>query len=240
MMRLTTFDRLHQLTLMPRLFPVNCYVFEEENGLILIDAALKMAASSIIEFAHKKDKPIDKIILTHSHMDHIGALDEVKKAFPEAVVYLSKRDALLFEGDFSLLPGEPQQKIKGSFSKDIHTKPDVLVEEGDEIGSLKVISTPGHTPGSISLYDERSGIVIAGDALVTKGGLFVTGEFRLTFPFPAFATWDAETALKSAEKLLALPLSCLAVGHGDLIMEPHAKLQAAITKRQQQLKKGEQ
>lgn len=54
MMRLTTFDRLHQLTLMPRLFPVNCYVFEEENGLILIDAALKMAASSIIEFAHKK------------------------------------------------------------------------------------------------------------------------------------------------------------------------------------------
>ena len=40
-MRLTTFDRLHQLTLMPRLFPVNCYVFEEEEGLILIDAALK-------------------------------------------------------------------------------------------------------------------------------------------------------------------------------------------------------
>ncbi|WP_284386040.1 MBL fold metallo-hydrolase, partial [Bacillus safensis] len=68
-MRLTTFDRLHQLTLMPRLFPVNCYVFEEEDGLILIDAALKMAANSIIEFAHKKNKPIDKIILTHSHMD---------------------------------------------------------------------------------------------------------------------------------------------------------------------------
>lgn len=42
-MRLTTFDRLHQLTLMPRIFPVNCYVFEEENELILIDAALKMA-----------------------------------------------------------------------------------------------------------------------------------------------------------------------------------------------------
>ncbi|BBP90039.1 hypothetical protein BsIDN1_36570 [Bacillus safensis] len=53
-MRLTTFDRLHQLTLMPRLFPVNCYVFEEEEGLILIDAALKMAANSIIEFARKK------------------------------------------------------------------------------------------------------------------------------------------------------------------------------------------
>ena len=55
-MRLTTFDRLHQLTLMPRLFPVNCYVFEEEEGLILIDAALKMAANSIIEFARKKEQ----------------------------------------------------------------------------------------------------------------------------------------------------------------------------------------
>ncbi len=53
-MRLTTFDRLHQLTLLPRLFPVNCYVFEEEEGLILIDAALKMAANSIIEFAIKR------------------------------------------------------------------------------------------------------------------------------------------------------------------------------------------
>ena len=73
----------------------------------------------------------------------------------------------------------------------------MLVEEGDEIGSLKVIATPGHTPGSISLYDEKSGVVIAGDAVVTKGGLFVTGEFRFTFPFPAFATWDAETALKA-------------------------------------------
>ncbi len=239
-MRLTTFDRLHQLTLMPRLFPVNCYVFEEENGLILIDAALKMAANSIIEFARQKNKPINKIILTHSHMDHIGALDEVKKVFPEAVVYLSKRDARLFEGDLSLLPGEPQQKIKGSFSKHIRTQPDVLVEEGDEIGPLKVIATPGHTPGSISLYDERSKIVIAGDALVTKGGLSVTGELRWTFPFPAFATWDTETALKSAEKLLALRLSCLAAGHGDLIIEPHEKLQAAVHKRQQQLKKGEQ
>ncbi|MDG3043564.1 hypothetical protein OE903_04665 [Bacillus sp. B6(2022)] len=34
----------------------------------------------------------------------------------------------------------------------------MLVEEGDEIGSLKVIATPGHTPGSISLYDEKSGV----------------------------------------------------------------------------------
>lgn len=82
--------------------------------------------------------------------------------------------------------------------------------------------------------------MIAGDALVTKGGLSVTGEFRWTFPFPVAATWDAETALNSAEKLLALRLSCLAAGHGDLIIKPHEKLQAAVRKRQQQLKKGEQ
>ena len=129
-------------------------------------------------------------------MDHIGALDEVKKAFPEAVVYLSKRDARLLKVTFPCFLMN-LSKIKGSFMKNIHTKPDVLVEEGDEIGPLKVIATPGHTPGSISLYDERSGVVIAGDAFVTKGGLSVTGEFRWSFPFPAFATWDAETALKA-------------------------------------------
>ncbi|CAM5288811.1 MBL fold metallo-hydrolase [Bacillus safensis FO-36b] [Bacillus safensis subsp. safensis] len=75
---------------------------------------------------------------------------------------------------------------------------------------------------------------------MTKGGLSVTGEFRWSFPFPAFATWDAETALKSAEKLLTLRISCLAAGHGDLIIEPHEKLQAAVKKRQHQLKKGGQ
>lgn len=133
-MRLTTYDRLHQLTLMPRIFPVNCYVFEEENELTLIDAALKMAASSIIEFAHQLNKPINKIILTHSHMDHIGALDEVKKAFPEAVVYLSKRDARLFAGDFSLLPGEPEKKSKAVFQKTFTQNQTCLLKKGTRLG----------------------------------------------------------------------------------------------------------
>ncbi|MGE6629771.1 MBL fold metallo-hydrolase [Bacillus sp. NPDC077027] len=237
-MRITKHERLFQLTMMPNFFPINCYLFEEDDYLILVDAALKSAAPLIIQTAKESGKPIQKIILTHVHSDHIGALDEVKKAYPEAKLYVSKREAPILEGDVSMLPFEPQSKIRGGLPKGIQTKPDVLIQDCDVIGALQVISTPGHTPGSISLYDQDKHILIAGDALVTKGGLAVTGAFKWSFPFPAFATWDHQTALKSAETLLSLNISCLATGHGDLLFQPQVLLKKAVEKRKRQLGKG--
>lgn len=106
-MRVTREGHLHQLTWLPRIFPVNCYLIEEEQELILIDAGMSYSLQGILNQVAKLGKPLTRIILTHGHMDHVGALDALKKEVPEAKVYISERDAALLAGDRSLRAGEP-------------------------------------------------------------------------------------------------------------------------------------
>lgn len=72
-------------------------------------------------------------------------------------------------GDLSLDSHENQIPIKGGVPKKLKTRANILLKEGDLVGSLAVIESPGHTPGSISFYDTRSHALIAGDALQTRG-----------------------------------------------------------------------
>ncbi|WP_410511388.1 MBL fold metallo-hydrolase [Paenibacillus sp. BR2-3] len=227
-MRVTREGHLLQLTWMPRFFSVNCYIVEEDNELTLIDAALPFSLKGIIRTAAGLEKEISRIVLTHAHDDHVGALDELKKLYPGAKVYISERDAALLSGDTTLRAGEPLSPIRGGVPKKVVTRADVLLQDGDTIGSLTAISTPGHTPGSMSYLDRRSMAVIAGDAYQTFRGTAVSGTVVPWFPFPALATWNKEQALASAIRLLEAAPSLLAVGHGNVIKEPRQKMQAAI------------
>ena len=105
------------IVILPRAFPVNCYFVEEDDGLTLIDAALPYSAKGILQVAEKIGKPITKIVLTHAHDDHIGALDALKEVLPHVPVYISKRDAKLLEGDMTLQKDEPNIPIKGGVPK---------------------------------------------------------------------------------------------------------------------------
>lgn len=228
MMRVTKIGTVFQLSFMPRIFPVNCYLVEEENELTLIDAALPFSTKGIIDAAKSIGKPITRIVLTHAHNDHIGALDALKELLPNAQVSISSRDALLLDGNSILLPSEKNTPIRGGLPKNIKTKPDLLLEDGDSIGSLEVIATPGHTPGSITLFDTRNRSLIAGDALITRGKVVVSGLMNPLFPFPALATWDKHIALESAKKLIGYKPSLLAVGHGNMLEQPRTKMEQAI------------
>lgn len=221
-MKVSKCHAIHQLTFLPRAFPVNCYIVEEETDLTLVDAALPYSAKAILSFAKKLGKPVSRIVLTHAHGDHIGALDTLKKQFPEMSVYISERDARLLAGDRTLDRNEPSTPIRGGVPKPgaIKTRPDVLLREGDRVGSLLVIETPGHTPGSISLLDERTKFLLAGDAFQTRGGFAVAGQLRLRFPFPAMATWNHSVALESAKKAARYEPAYLGVGHGKMIKRP--------------------
>lgn len=227
-MRVTREGHLLQLTWMPKFFPVNCYLVEEENELTLIDAGLSISLQGIVRTAAGLGKEITRIILTHAHADHVGALDKLLKVYPQAELYISERDAALLRGDRTLRKGEPSTPIRGSVPKKVAAKPDVLLQEGDMIGSLRAISTPGHTPGSMSYLDRRSQAVIAGDALQTFRGTAISGTIVPWFPFPALATWNKDEALSSAVKLLEAGPALLAAGHGDMLKDPHRQLQAAI------------
>ncbi|MFC0186804.1 MBL fold metallo-hydrolase [Fictibacillus aquaticus] len=227
-MRITKEQSVYQLTTMPRMFPVNCYLVEEEKELTLVDAAMPFSAAGILKAAGDIGKPITRIVITHAHEDHVGALDKIKAAVPDARVYISRRDARLIEGDRSLDAHEAQTPIKGGVPKKMITRPDVLLEEGDKIGSLLAISSPGHTPGSMSFMDVRNNIMIAGDAFQTRAGFAISGQVRFWFPFPALATWDKKTAVASAEKLLSYRPSVLAIGHGEMLKAPEEHIRNAI------------
>lgn len=80
-MRVTREGHLLQLTWMPNFFPVNCYIIEEKDGLTLIDAAMPFSLKGIMDTEVKLNKKLTRIILTHAHDDHIGALDGLKSNF---------------------------------------------------------------------------------------------------------------------------------------------------------------
>ncbi|WP_419890893.1 MBL fold metallo-hydrolase [Paenibacillus xylanexedens] len=234
-MRITREFDVVQVTFFPRLFPVNVYLVEEEDGLTLIDAGIPLSLKGILATAQSLGKPITKIILTHAHSDHIGALDHLKEALPQAEVFISRRDARLLAGDTSLLPGESQTPVRGGVPKPkaVLTQPNHLLDDGDQIGSLVAIASPGHTPGHMSFMDTRSRVLIAGDAYQLQGGLAVSGRMRPLFPFPALATWNREAALASAKRLAELEPSVLAVGHGRMLRQPAVAMLAATADAQQ-------
>lgn len=227
-MLVTRIEQVIQLSFMPRLFPVNMYLVEEEDSLTLIDAGMSFSQKGILAAASTAEKPIKRIVLTHAHGDHVGALDGLKQALPEAVVYISERDAKLLRGDKQLMPDEAQMPIRGGVPKNLTTIPDVLLHDGDMIGSLKAVASPGHTPGHMAFLDQRSGILIAGDALQTRGGLAVAGILNPSFPFPAWGTWNKPAAVESARVLTGLGPTVLAVGHGPMLKEPTARMREAV------------
>jgi len=237
-MRLLKYDHFYQLTFFPTLFPVNCYLVEEEDALTLIDCALPSSTQSILKAAKRIGKPITRIVLTHAHGDHVGALDSLKKALPSVPVYISKRDARLLAGKVDLDPDEPQLPISGGIPKNIQTVPDRLVQEGDTIGRLLVVSSPGHTPGHIALFDREYGALFAGDAFQVRGGIAVSGQLKWFFPFPALATWSKENAYTSAKKLLNLKPHYLSVGHGRVLEHPEQAMSGAISFTEQKMKEN--
>jgi glyoxylase-like metal-dependent hydrolase (beta-lactamase superfamily II) len=220
-------DQLVQLTRFPRVFPVNCYLVREADGLTLIDAAIPGSEQPILAAASSLGQPIVRIVLTHAHADHVGSADALRKLLPNAQLIVSARDDRFLAGDMSLDQGEPQDKLRGGYVT-ITSKPDRLVNDGDGIGSLQVIAAPGHTPGQIALFDPRDGSLVAGDAFQTRAGVAVSGTIKLLFPFPALATWNRSQALASARRLRALNPTRLAVGHGEVLEAPLAAMDAAI------------
>ncbi|MEW9670100.1 MBL fold metallo-hydrolase [Ammoniphilus sp. 3BR4] len=239
-MRIIREKTIFQLTFLPRFFPVNCYLVEEDDELTLIDAALPYSSKGILQAASKIGKPITRIFLTHAHEDHVGALDMLKEVLPNVPVHISSRDARLLAGDRTLDPDEPNSPIRGGVPKKLKTRADVLLHDGDRIGSLLAVDAPGHTPGSMAFLDMRNNALIAGDAFQTRGGIAVSGQLRPWFPFPAMATWNKQTALESAHKLRGYCPSLLAVGHGRMLNQPGASIDLAIREAEQNLNRTQQ
>jgi glyoxylase-like metal-dependent hydrolase (beta-lactamase superfamily II) len=206
---------------------VNCYLVREADGFTLVDTAVKGRGKAIVQAARTLGQPIVRLLLTHAHVDHVGSLDELHALLPEAEVVISSREARFLAGDMSLDATEPVDKLRGGWPK-VTTRPTRTVQEGDRVGSLEMVDSPGHTPGHASFLDTRDGGLIAGDAFQTLGGVAVSGTWVPLFPLPALATWHKPTCLDSARKLRALAPTWMAVGHGRILEQPVAAMDRAI------------
>lgn len=140
-------------------FMSNCYIIgcEETSEAAVIDPGAEPEA--ILSELGKNNLKLKYIINTHGHVDHIGANAEVKKSI-EAPILIHKEDAGLLE--------DPQGNLSMYVGGKLTLPPaEQLLEEGDEISigniKLKVIHTPGHTQGGISLKADNE--VFTGDSL---------------------------------------------------------------------------
>ena len=180
-------------------FFVNCYIVgDPETGKgIIIDPSWE--PERIINHVDKFNLDIEKVVITHGHADHIGAVHDIRTHY-RVPVYIGEKDAVMLT--------DPVANLSGLSGESVVTDPaEELLREGDtvEVGgySFRVFETPGHSQGSISLYGH--GVVFTGDAL------FLGSIGRTDFPGCSF-----EVLMDSIKnKLLTLPDDTIVYpGHG--------------------------
>lgn len=212
---------------------VNSYmVADEESGAwILVDAGLKTSARHIRHAAEEQFGPAarpEAIILTHGHFDHVGALMTLAEHW-DVPVYAHRLETPYLNGRAQYPPPDPtvgggmMSVMSRFFTRgpiNLGPRLRVLPDNGDVPGLLpnwRWIHTPGHSPGHISLWDERRRIVIAGDAFVTtqqeSAMAVLTQKEQVNGP-PAYFTPDWPAARESVRRLAALQPEIAATGHG--------------------------
>ncbi len=158
------------------------------------------SADKVLNFLKKENIKLEKILLTHSHWDHIADVKKLKEK-TSAKIYVHKLDAKnLQHPGIDNVPS--LLEIEG-------VKPDILIKDQDliEIGdlSLEVIHTPGHTPGGVCYYLEKEDILFSGDTL-----------FKGSFGRVDLATANADEMVKTLKKLSKLPAATKVIpGHGN-------------------------
>ncbi|MBR5236232.1 MAG: MBL fold metallo-hydrolase [Clostridia bacterium] len=175
----------------------NCYLVGEPEAMIVIDPGDE--AEKIIKHINEKNYKVRYVVLTHCHYDHVGAVHDVLSATgAELLIGAAEKDNY-FDRHVSFC---------GYFApKPILDEPDKLLKDGDTftVGNctFKVITTPGHTSGSLCL--------LCDDTLFSGDTLFYLSIGRADFP-----TGSLKTLIKSIkEKLFTLPDSVVVYpGHG--------------------------
>lgn len=210
--------------------PFNWYLIEESGRLTLVDAGFPghyKVYKKGLESLGKSSNDIEAIILTHSHADHIGFAEKVRKE-TGVTVFVHKEDAKMACKPlqlpwFGLLSNAWRAYtakmlglaiINGVFSFPHLTKVETVVDGQtlDVPGRPKILHTPGHTDGEISLLIESRNVIITGDTIVTRN--LLTGELGQPQIVNPILTNNYKQAIRSLDLLSEIGNVTMLSGHG--------------------------
>lgn len=179
----------------------NCYFVIQDKQCILIDPA--DSADFILEEISRRNLELVGLVATHGHFDHVMAVGEIQLSFPDIPFYINSEDMFLIKR-----LEETAKYFLGFEPHVIKPKKFAELKEGTmHIGNIQfeVLSTPGHTPGSVSLYFRKEAIIFSGDTLFNGG----VGRYDFSYS-------DKNELKRSVQRLLDLPeFTKIYPGHGE-------------------------
>ncbi len=215
---------------------VHAYLFDDGNGLTLIDTLFDTDAHRIlaqVQAIGKTVHDIKHIILTHAHRSHLGGLATLKE-LSGAQVYAHEWESDIIAGDrkaqpVSSLPHRPyrayhlQIGLNLDIARHVPITVDNFVHDGDRIGPIQVVFAPGHSPGHLAFYWPERRALIAGDAVCTWPNFMLGWKGFLLNP---------RQHQKSLRRLAELDAEVMCVGHGEPLASGGAsRLRAALDRQ---------
>ena len=208
---------------------VNVYAIETPDAdWILVDTGIKPGYALVKGLEKQFGRPPLAILLTHGHFDHAGNALQLANEW-DVKIHAHRRELPYLTGDEAYPPFDPTVGGALAFMCRFFPHPEYdfgdrlqPIPDGGELSILpgwKVIETPGHTPGHVSLWDGETKTLIAGDALCTAdfdkwpGATLQVPQELARAASPATPDWEA--ALESTHKLAELNPMVIAAGHGQ-------------------------
>ena len=196
-------------------------ILDDDNGNTLVDAGLPgqtEAISAALLDAGIEVRDLRRIIFTHQDLDHIGSGAALVRQ-SGARVLAHHADAPYVEGELRPIKVTPEMLERRPQMREVleRLEPvgvDEHLDDGERLdlaGGIRVIFTPGHTPGHLSLYLERPKVLVAGDALTAEEG-------HLNGPNPSM-TLDMRAAMQSIRRLADLQIYTIVCYHGGVVGE---------------------
>ncbi len=188
------------------------FVFLDDQ-VTIVDAGWRGTGRGVLQALERlgrRPSEVSNIVITHHHTDHLGDAAYLSEAC-SAGVAAHRDEAPIVQGETT--PPSPfanrlVARLMSPLVASRRPKPvtvDRRLEDGDSLGEVTVIHSPGHTPGSISVHVPGRGLLMVGDALEHRGG-------KLGLPSSHF-TADMEQAKRSIRKLAELDFDVLCFSH---------------------------